>query len=378
MSFVIQILFLLLPVLLLFYIVGIFYLRRGLRKVPTRKTGYLPSVSVIVSMHNEEKNARQCIQHLLNQNYPRDLLEILIVNDRSTDQTEEIVKHMSGTGERIKYFRINIPEKNFAPKKYAIDYALQRAGGELIVLTDADGRPGPEWITTISSHFSEDVGMVIGYAPYATEPPYGSLLYRLLALEYLSHAAVACASAGLGYPLTCVGTNMAYRKRVYEQLGGFGQFRHIHTGDDDLLLQRVREESDWAVVYCADAQGQVFNAPPASPKKFFNQRLRYASKGFLYPRKITFTLIIYYLLNLLIFISPFALLLETSLFFPVLISLLLKASADFFFLNRSASVLHDRRHIKLFPFAFILHIPYVLLFGFLSQFKQFEWGSHKS
>ncbi len=321
---------------------------------------------------------RDCIQNLLAQNYPSENLEIIIIDDRSTDDTAKTIQDLSKNNSKIKHLTIKVSNDSFAPKKYAIDMAVRQAKGEIIILTDADGRPGPEWVGSTISCFTGHVGMVIGYAPYISKSPYNNTIYRLLSLEYLSHAAVACASTGLNYPVTCVGTNMAYRKEVYEQLDGFGQFKHIHTGDDDLFLQRVRQETDWKIIYNNQKESQVWNAPPSNLIRFFHQRLRYASKGFLYPKKITASLLALYIFNLLLFLSPLTLLFHNIFILPILAVVLLKAAGDYYFLSKAATLLHDRRHINLFPFAFFLHIPYVLLFGFLSQIKQFKWGNRKS
>ncbi len=378
MLFVIDIFFLIFISLLILYLTSLYYLRRGLTQVDVRIDDHHPNVSIIVSMHNEEENARDCIRKLLGQNYSSKKLEVIIVNDRSSDKTADIVQELSDQYSNLNQITINETNETYAPKKYAIDQAMQKANGEIIILTDADGRPGPQWVNTIVSRFSQNVGMVLGYAPYITEPPYDKIRYHLLSLEYLSHAAVACASTGLKFPLTCVGTNMAYRKEVYNQLEGFGQFKHIHTGDDDLFLQRVREETDWKIVYNSTREGQVWNAPPATLKKFFHQRLRYASKGFLYPKGVTVSLVAFFILNLFIVMSLLSSLYSGIYILPLFFLLLLKFFGEYLFLSRAASVLHHREHISLFPFAFILHIPYVLIFGLLSQFKQFEWGSRKS
>jgi cellulose synthase/poly-beta-1,6-N-acetylglucosamine synthase-like glycosyltransferase len=220
--------------------------------------------------------------------------------------------------------------------------------------------------------------MVIGYAPYSAEMDHVSFWSRLLSLEYLSHAAVAAASCGIGFPVTCVGTNMAYRKSVYEQLGGYGTFKNIHTGDDDLFLQRVREESNWKVIYSAGKNSHVYNAPPENWQKFFQQRIRYASKGFVYPLKVTFILALFYFLNLLLLLSPFFLISCTNCILPFLASLFLKAVSDFSFLSSASKYLGDDRFIEVFPVALILHIPYVVFFGLFAQVLNFKWADHSS
>jgi cellulose synthase/poly-beta-1,6-N-acetylglucosamine synthase-like glycosyltransferase len=241
-------------------------------------------------------------------------------------------------------------------------------------LTDADGRPAHNWAKQMVSCFTPDVGMVIGYAPYFTSPPFDNIVYRFLALEYLSHAAVASATAGSGYPITCVGTNMAYRKEVYLQLDGFGIYKKLHTGDDDLFLQRVREETDWIIRYNHSKDSHVFNAPPSNWKKFFHQRLRYASKGLLYSLKVSMILILFFVLNLLLLISPLLLLANIKYFIVILIILLIKAFTEYAFLKKATSNLEDLRHLSVFPIVFLLHIPYVSLFGLFSQIIRFKWG----
>jgi cellulose synthase/poly-beta-1,6-N-acetylglucosamine synthase-like glycosyltransferase len=357
---------------------GIYYLKRGFHKQHQVSSLSQPSVSIIVSMHNEEKNVKRCLEKLVDQNYPNDKFEIIIVNDRSSDNTGDLIESYAKKYPFVRYIKIVKLQDEFAPKKYAIDQAIKSARGEIILLTDADGRPTPQWIQQMTSYFAEDVGLVIGYAPYSTDSENSSFWTRLLSLEYFSHAAVAAASCGLGYSVTCVGTNMAYRKDVYEQLGGYGDFKRLHTGDDDLFLQRVRDESDWRITYATGKSSHVYNAPPGNWNQFFQQRIRYASKGFNYPLKVTLILVLFYFLNLLLLISLISLLTCTSCVLPFFAALILKAVSDFSFLKSASLLLGDKRFLKLFPVALVLHIPYVVFFGFFAQLVSFKWADHSS
>ena len=228
------------------------------------------------------------------------------------------------------------------------------------------------------SSFSDEIGMVIGYAPYKTEFLGLSLSRRLLSLEYLSHAAVAAASCGIGYPITCVGTNIGYRKSVYKQLGGFGIYKNLHTGDDDLFLQRVRDETYWKIAYVSGRESHVYNAPPNHWRTFIHQRMRYASKGFKYPTLVTLLLILFYLLNLIFLFSPITFIIDINYLLPLFTALFLKAVSDYSFLKSAASLLEDKRYLALFLVAFILHIPYVVFFGLIAQLKSYQWGDHSS
>jgi cellulose synthase/poly-beta-1,6-N-acetylglucosamine synthase-like glycosyltransferase len=375
-STLIEIFFLILISLTILYSAGIYYLKRGLRKTIQKSSEHLLSVSIVVSMHNEEKNVSECLDKLVAQDYPENELEIIIVNDRSTDRTENIINDYIENYPFIRLITIQEIHDGFTPKKYAIDQAIQSAKGGIILLTDADGRPTPQWVRQIVSCFTDEIGMVIGYAPYKTDLAPPSFSTRLLSLEYLSHAAVAAASCGIGYPITCVGTNMAYLKSVYQQLGGFGIYKNLHTGDDDLFLQRVRDETAWKIAYVSGRKSNVYNAPPDRWQIFFQQRTRYASKGFKYPQHVTLILILFYLLNLFLLISPLTFITGNNYLLPFLAALSLKAVSDYSFLKTAASVLEDKRYLGLFPVAFILHIPYVVFFGLIAQIKRFRWGDY--
>jgi cellulose synthase/poly-beta-1,6-N-acetylglucosamine synthase-like glycosyltransferase len=346
----------------------------GFKKNTRQSLSNYPFLSIIVCFHNEEKNIKNCIECLLGQDYPQENIEILLVDDRSDDLTLQIAEQYSQLHSHVDVISIRDLKPGFAPKKHAIDEAIKKAKGELLLFTDADGRPGPNWAKEMIMGFDENVGMVIGYAPYATDFPYSRIFHKLLSLEYLSQAAVAAASAGIGYPVTCVATNMAYRKKVYLELGGFGNFKNIRSGDDDLFLQRVRDESNWRIKYVSDSLSHVYNAPPNSWNKFYQQRLRFASKGFYYPFKIFLSLLNIFVVNFLIFIFPFLYFVVNLSFYPFIAGLIIKFTADFLFIKQAAYYLNDRRYLQLFPLAFILHIPYLVYFGIMGQLQKYKWA----
>ncbi|NOX38471.1 MAG: glycosyltransferase [Calditrichaeota bacterium] len=362
-------------VLTIFYGAGLIALKRGFKRLVYPDSPELPSVSIVVSFHNERRHVEACLRHLLQQDYPREKLEIIAVDDRSTDGTGEALDELARQHPRLQVIHIDDLHPQFAPKKRAIDRAIRQANGEIILLTDADGRPGKQWARGMVRLFSRETGMVLGYAPYTTRAPFHRWIHKILALEYFSHAAVAAATTGLGYPVTCVGTNLAYRRRVFLQLNGFGPFRHIHTGDDDLFLQRVRDETRWKIRYAVDPETFVWNFPPGSFTQFYHQRLRYASKGFYYPAKVTAILIGYYFLNVLLFLgTPFAVISGQPLW-PLLLAIFLKGMGEWRFLYSACRRFSSCAILKYFPLAFILHVPYVVYFGLLGQFQKFQWGS---
>ncbi len=350
-------------------------LRQGLSREPAGGIAKeTPSVSVIISLHNEAENIPPLIQCLKNMDYPADRLEFILVNDRSTDRSEELLRRSIGSDRSFKVFQVNDIQPGFAPKKYAIDLAIGHARGQIILLTDADGRPGPAWIRSMVSQFNRETGMVLGHAPYSTGGHPGRMAYNLMKIEYFSHAAISAATTGLGYPATCVGTNLAYRRSVYTGLEGFGPMRHIHTGDDDLFLQRVRDETSWEIRYAFDPESFVPNAPPDNWKQFYHQRLRYASKSFNYPFRFTLILSGYYLYNLFLLFLLISVVFGAVPCTMVVLTLALKLIGEYLFLRTASSVFRYPLPAWLIPLAGLFHIPYVIYFGLMANFRRFEWG----
>jgi cellulose synthase/poly-beta-1,6-N-acetylglucosamine synthase-like glycosyltransferase len=368
----------LLLILLLTYIVALMVLLSGLHRLRRKEPpDDLPFISVIVSAHNEEKNIGACLKHLAAQRYPDDKIEFIVVDDRSKDRTMEIIDTFISRDSRFQTISIQDRLPDFAPKKRAIDAAISKAQGSIIIHTDADGRPGPEWVRYMAACFSEDIHMVIGYAPYHISRKH-RFVSRILALEYLSHAAVAAATTGLGYPLTCVGTNLAYRKKLYRGIGGFGKFKPFISGDDDLFLTRVRGDKRYKIGYAVAPETHVYNNPPSGFMKFFHQRMRYASKGFYYQPEVTITLIGYYLMNALLLFGSF--LSVTGLVsLPFMAGALAsKVIVEAVFMSKAAHLLGDKRSISLLLPASLLHIPYVVLFGIMGQFNYFKWAEGRA
>ncbi len=359
------------------YLFAIFLLYRGFEPILHQtRTKTQPKVSVIVCAHNEEKNLPNCLRHLSRQNYPPEKTEFIIVNDRSEDRTAEIIEQFKQKDARFKSITIRERNPEFAPKKFAIDSGIRKANGEIILLTDADGRPVETWIASMVSYFTDDTHLVLGYAPYTIRPK-NHFTKKLLALEYLSHAALAAASPGLGIPLTCVGTNMAYRKSLYFAVGGFGPYKQHISGDDDLFLTQVREAKRFGIKYAIGKESHVYNNPPRLWSKFLHQRLRYASKGFDYPLKVTAGLIVYYFYNLLLSGQTIAALVAWSWPPGLFVIWALKMSAEFLFMNKATRILQDRRGLVTFPILAALHPLYVTVFGALGQFRYFRWAEER-
>jgi cellulose synthase/poly-beta-1,6-N-acetylglucosamine synthase-like glycosyltransferase len=134
-----------------------YVLSRRDRRADAARDGGLPTVSVIVAVHNEERIIGERIANCLSTDYPRDSMEILIVSDGSTDRTNEIVAGLSADGVRL----IALEERN--GKAFALNRAIPQAGGEILLLTDSNTMYERDAVLKLVRHFRHaDIGGVCG------------------------------------------------------------------------------------------------------------------------------------------------------------------------------------------------------------------------
>ncbi len=362
-----------LPLLILFVLLAVFYLGilagviGGLYRLKSGREKHRPFVSVVIAARNEAGNIGSCLESMALQDYPADKHEIIVVNDRSEDDTAGIVEAFSEKDSRFRLVTVFAPHPDMAPKKWALHRGIDSARGEIILTTDADCVAGPGWISSMIRYFEDDVALVAGYSPLRHASP--SVFHRLVELDALALAGLAAGSMGAGFPLTCSGRNLACRKSVYEEIGGFGSIGRFISGDDDLFLHLIRRRTDWRVRYNVDSESIVSSHPPGTFSEFVHQRIRHASKGRHYPLPLTMGLVAVYLFNLLFLVGIFF----PKMWLPVVFLFGLKSFCDFLLVLRTATVFRQRDAISVFPLAMFLHIPYVVIFGWLGQVGKFRW-----
>ncbi len=261
------------------------WLRGGLKEpAPAPQAGpqpqvSSPQVSIIVAARNEAANLPHLLQALRAQDYPAERVEVVIADDCSEDNSLEILAQAARDWPGLQVVSITSPEPGWSPKKWALQQAVARSRGEWLLLTDADCRPGPTWLTTLARAFPEEgVGMVIGPAPL-TWAGRQTIWRRALLLESNSMDALAAAGLGRGLALTCTGRNLALRRETFDAVGGYTDIARFISGDDDLMLHKVAATGKWRIRFQRAPECAVPSPQPASARQFIAQRSRFASKG---------------------------------------------------------------------------------------------------
>lgn len=361
-----------------FFLLGFYQYSR--RRIPVfhahERAEPFEKISVIVPARNEENTIAGCIHSLLHQNYPRELLEIIVVDDHSTDNTADIVKQFEGEGVRlISLNEINLPD-TVAFKKMAIHAGIQAASGTLIVTTDADCTAGAGWINTIAAmHTASNAAMIV--APVKIKPG-RSLLSVFQSIDFAILQGITAAGVYTNFHRMCNGANLAYEKKAFLAVNGFEGIDDIASGDDMLLMEKIATQHPGRIAYLNSASAIVETLPAATWRQFFNQRIRWASKAGKYKdKKMIGVLLLVYLLNLCM-----AVLLAGSIFQIYwlgffLILVFYKCIAEWAFVR---DVLQDFKLqflLPWFPFFQPLHIFYTVISGFLGLFGNYTWKERK-
>ncbi|WP_026370802.1 glycosyltransferase [Kallotenue papyrolyticum] len=242
---------------------------------PTPRSQAQPRVAVVVAAHNAAATLPVLLEELTQQRYPD--YEVIVVDDRSSDATPAVLEMWTRRCARLTALRVERLPAGVTPKMHALARGIERADGELLLLTDADCRVSRDWIAAMASYFTPGVGVVIGYA--ALQPRRGRLLEQLQALDYLHMMALTAGATRLGYPLGAGGANLAYRRASYLSAGGFDGLPRGAVADDMLMLQQILERTTCRAAFCDDPRARVTTPAEPTLQRLLAQRARWMTGG---------------------------------------------------------------------------------------------------
>lgn len=268
----------------LYFILAIFiayfflhiYLYSGLKLSSNYKLyTYTPPVTIIVAAKNEEQIIARCINTLKSIRY-NGQLEIYLVNDKSSDKTKQIMYENTKDDQRFIVIDSRESEtSNLKGKANAIDTAIEKCNGEIILSTDADCIVSPDWVSTIVSYYDEKTAMVNGFTNIKYER---KLFDKIQALDWVYLLSLASSSSGKKKILSCVGNNISFRKNIYEKLGGYANIDFSVT-EDLALMRAIDALPDFTIKYPVDSRSLVLTEPCDNLRTLYNQKKRWFRGG---------------------------------------------------------------------------------------------------
>lgn len=335
---------------------------------------YIPttSISVLIAARNEENNIGKCLDSILAQNYPKDLFEILVINDNSEDKTAEIV-HSKGLS------AINLREyTDKGSKKKAIEVGVKLAKGKLIVTTDADCFAQTNWLRTIASFYEEKKYRFIASPVNFYEEK--NIFEKAQSLDFLGLMLITGSGIHKGFMHMCNGANLAYERSVFYEVGGFEGIDQLASGDDMLLMQKVALKYPGSLGFLKNTSATIFTHAKSTWDSFISQRIRWASKTNSYKEFLVTTILalVFFFCNNILFTLLLSLFLGIKFLILFFVLIGVKAMMDYILLSPIATFFNRRDLLKSFFLAFLGHIAYIIIVGVLANLVfNYEWKGRR-
>jgi glycosyltransferase involved in cell wall biosynthesis len=327
-------------------------------------------VSVIIPVRNEQANLPNLIHALTHQSYPAHLIEIIVVDDHSSDESRNVASSLLPKEGKI----IVLPTEKTG-KKAALWEGLSSASGELLITTDADCIHDPLWIETIANYYLTCRPLLILAPVIGTKPT--TIFEAFQQLEMLSLLGSTAGAAAIKHAIMCNGANLAFPGAILSDLERIYNTEKIASGDDMFVLEYLKKRSPQRIHFIKSHQTTVKTKLSSNLRFFFNQRRRWASKAKFYTQPdILFSALAVLQINVLLFIGlVFAI--GTSNYSPVLLLLGLKSIVDLPFLWSVARFYKMEKLLLWFPLLQCIYFFYVS-FTFLGSFTgNFSWKLRK-
>jgi cellulose synthase/poly-beta-1,6-N-acetylglucosamine synthase-like glycosyltransferase len=350
---------------LLYFILIVIYIT-GVKKRFPKNTSTMPSASVIVCARNEEDNILTCLQSLSLLEYPKDKLEIILVDDHSTDKTGAIIDNF--IKERPAFRKVIPPEEGtLKGKTNALAAGIKQSSGEIILTTDADCTVQPGWINAVIPYYFENTGMVAGYTILEDS----NWFQAMQQTDLLFLLSIGSGTANIGKPITGIGNNLSFARKAYDETGGYENIPFSVT-EDYMLMKCIAALNKYEILFPCDPNMNVFSKGCANLKELIHQKKRWAAGAKDASVYGIFVLAISFLNNL-------GVLLVALFFSPVWLYLaVFKCVIDYYFLApacKKAGVQLKFRYFILFEIYYLLYVvilPIMFLFN-----KNVLWKGRK-
>ena len=357
--------------ILFFYASFMLYFFSGLirlRKESIVKHQDTPTVSIVVAARNEEENIGNLLVDLSQQTYPHEKVQVVIADDRSTDNTWSIISEYKNKYSNFSGVKIADLSKTMTSKKHALTKAIEKSSGEIIISTDADCRVPKTWVKCIVETFDEETGLVVGYSKIDTESE--SLFNHYQSIDFLALMSANAGTLGWGNAWTGSGQNIAYRRSAFDTINGFNPAADKISGDDFYLVQAISKIAK--TIYNINPEGFVKTKSSNGICNFISQRIRWASNT-----KKLFNTDYFFLLFLFVNLFTNVLLLSTFLlrdywqFLPMLFGI--KFLFDTIVLFYGSKLFRTEIKLNSYLLWFFLQPLYTPLLGIFSMFGKFRW-----
>ena len=332
----------------LYYAGSLFYFIFGLsKKEDQSKNLNTPPVSVIIAVRNGEKNLTRLLTALKKQVY-NGKMEFIIVDDESSDNSPQIINKFAQNDYRFIYTSSMNGDKNLNFKKRALDAGIKKSQYERLLFTDVDCIIQFYWVKSMLSSFTNEIDYLIGYSEAIDT---STIAAKFQKMDFFMLLSAARGMVNNNSAWACTGQNQAYRKSLYNSVGGFSKIADQLQGDDSLFLLLCRKARNVKVNFATSPESFVISRPELTWKSLLKQRTRWAgdSKVFWkYNIPFYITSMATFILNVGVIITPLIYGFNIFLSIWFINILLLKFIAELMLMSKGGNIF-DRK-FTLFEF----------------------------
>ena len=335
-------------------------------------------VTVLIPVRNEEGGILQLLEDINKQEYSENLLEVIVIDDHSTDATKHLIL------EARPQFSYDLQLMDLAVaddyvgshKKSAITQAVKLASGELIISTDGDCRFGTKWISTfVQLYLEKEAQFISGAVTFHHEK---SLFEKLQTMEFASLIGVGAASMQMGKPNMCNGANLAFRKSAFSEVKGYEGIDHVHSGDDEFLMHKIHKKYPKGVFFLKENEAMAHTYAKPTLAALIHQRKRWTGKWKYYKNlNIKLLAVFIFVYNFLFFAAFFSVLFGNYSLKIFAVQLIIKFLADFIFMKSIMKFLKKPFNMIHFLIIELFYPFYAVFFGIVSNFGKYEWKGRR-
>lgn len=329
------------------------------------------SFSIVIPFRNEVENLPRLLISLEKLKYPRQLFEVIFVNDNSEDNSEALI-YEAIENSKVSIVLLQNNRISASPKKDAITEAIRKSNFEWIVTTDADCSLPVKWLSIFNSFIMENnVVMVCGPVKYKSDD---SFIQMFQQLDGLSLQTVTMGSFGLKNPILSNGANLAYSKDDFFKVKGFSGNDHIASGDDIFLLEKMKKMFPEQIHFLKSNDAIVETKPQKDWKDLLNQRVRWASKTSK-QQNLTSVLIGILVLftNISILLFPIMIIFHSEKCLLYFLLIAFKIMTDFILLRQNSKFFDIKIPFWKFPFQTFIYALVAFIVVFKSIFGTYSW-----
>jgi len=320
-------------------------------------------VSVVIVAHNDYYNLLNSLELILKQNYFD--FEVVVVNDNSDDETSFYLNELNKIYSHLKVVQIDQDLNFFSGKKFPLSLGIKSAGNDTILLTDASSHVSSDsWINSMQKAFQNKTQIVLGYAPYKSE---SGLLNKLIRFDNFMNALHYLSFALLHSPITGVGRNLAYSKRMFYEKMGFTSHYTISSGEDSLFINQAANKTNTAI--CIAPESFIYSEAVKNLSHWLKQKKLTQYTSSLFKAKHRFFLNLYPV-SLFLFYSIAIILLALNNWLIVVLVLFLVRLSSFILVQKSA--LHKLKEQKLLLISPILELLLYTVQGLIRALSIFN------